>query len=324
MPVYNGEEFLAEAIESILHQTFDNLEFLIINDGSTDNTLSIISSFKDERIKLVMQEENQGIVRSLNNGIEWANGQYIARMDADDVASPDRFEKQLLFMANNPDIAVCGTQAYFIDREGRELGQLHEATEHDDIKVNLLFNNSFIHSSTFFRTNILKQYKYSNEYQYAEDYHLFVRIALNHRVANIPDFLCYYRNHNNSTTNQLNNKMLQAKYNVQEYLLKSILKDRYKTTFADALYAIGNYDYDTYRISDYRRMMEAIRSENQKSYFFNHSKLCGALHEKWYEINLYKARLSDAFIFPLSPLSSGIYFSKKQTKKIFQRAIRGK
>ena len=103
MPVYNSEKYLREAIKSILNQTFTNFELIIINDGSTDNSLKIIKSFKDNRIKIIKNKGNLGLIKTLNKGIDLAQGKYIARMDADDIAMPKRLEKQIAFFNENPD-----------------------------------------------------------------------------------------------------------------------------------------------------------------------------------------------------------------------------
>lgn len=321
MPVYNGERFLIDAIKSILNQSLSNFEFLIIDDGSIDNTMSIINSFTDNRIRVIKQNENKGIVDALNKGIDAARGQYIARMDADDIALERRFEKQYSFMQSNPLTAVCGTQAFFIDDQSESIGELRTATNNDEISVNMIFNNSFIHSSTFFKSDILKEYKYSKEYQYAEDFHLFMRISLDHPVANLPDFLCCYRNHNNSTTNTLNDKMQRSKHKTQEYLLRRLLKNKYRTEMGDILFASGNYDFDSYKASEYGRLFTAIKRGNLECQFFNQDLLCKVLYEKWYEINIHKASPQNALLFLLSPLASGNYFILDDAKKIFRKGI---
>ena len=111
MPAYNAEKYITEAIDSILFQTFKDFEFIIINDASTDSTKDIIESYKDPRIKLVNNEQNKGVAKSLNIGISVACGKYIARMDADDIALPERFQKQFDFMEQHPNIDVCGSWA---------------------------------------------------------------------------------------------------------------------------------------------------------------------------------------------------------------------
>jgi len=114
MSVYNGEKFLSQAIESILSQTFIDFEFIIINDGSHDGSLDIIRSYHDQRMKLISRE-NRGLISSLNEAISLANGQYLARMDADDVSLPERLARQVSFLDNHSEIAVCGTWAEVIN-----------------------------------------------------------------------------------------------------------------------------------------------------------------------------------------------------------------
>jgi len=116
MPVYNTEKFVAEAIESILAQTFTDFEIIIIDDCSTDKSWQIIQDFseKDQRIVTIQNSENQGLARSLNKGLKIAKGQFIARMDADDISMPQRFEIQLDFLKNHPDVGVVGSTVKFI------------------------------------------------------------------------------------------------------------------------------------------------------------------------------------------------------------------
>ncbi|NHJ46179.1 MAG: glycosyltransferase family 2 protein, partial [Asgard group archaeon] len=114
MSVFNGEKYLREAIDSVLHQTFTDFEFLIINDGSTDNSVEIINSYDDERIHLVHNEQNIGLAASLNKGINLARGEYIARMDCDDINHQTRLEKQVKFMDKNPDIGLLSSANRFI------------------------------------------------------------------------------------------------------------------------------------------------------------------------------------------------------------------
>ena len=109
MPVYNGEKYLRESVDSILNQTFTDFELLIINDGSTDSSMEILNSYSDSRIRIVTNEVNLRLIKTLNKGIDLATGEYIARMDCDDIADPKRLEIQLQYMEKHPDVAVCGT-----------------------------------------------------------------------------------------------------------------------------------------------------------------------------------------------------------------------
>ena len=121
MPAYNAEKYIGEAIESILNQTFTDFEFIIIDDGSSDHTADIIKGFHDERIRFIQNEKNSGVANTLNKGLELSQGEYIARMDADDISLPARFEKQVAFMEANPDVAVvgCGIELFGMSHEKR-------------------------------------------------------------------------------------------------------------------------------------------------------------------------------------------------------------
>ena len=125
MPVYNGEKYLREAIGSILNQTFNDFEFLIINDSSTDSTREIILSYDDTRIRLEDNEKNIGLTHSLNKGLRLAKGKYVARMDADDISLPDRLEKQLAVIENNTDVSIVACWIDIIDKNNTYIGNWH-------------------------------------------------------------------------------------------------------------------------------------------------------------------------------------------------------
>lgn len=196
MSVYNGEPYLSEAIESILQQTYSDFEFVIINDGSTDNSLSIIKSFqeKDERIVLVSRE-NKGLIASLNEGIELAKGKYIARMDADDISQPTRFEQQVDFMEKNEAVVVCGTWIEQIYIDGRKPKLTKYYTSSKEIKTQLLFSCPFAHPSVFIRksTLITNNIRYNNKFVHAEDYYLWTELSRFGEFANLNKALLRYR-----------------------------------------------------------------------------------------------------------------------------------
>ena len=132
MSVYNGEKYLREAIESILNQTFTDFEFLIVNDGSTDSSLEIILSYPDERIRVIRNDRNIGLTKSLNKALQQAKGEYIARQDADDISLQNRFEEQLIYLEKHPEVALLGTSAYKIDERGEILAKVIVPTEEDE------------------------------------------------------------------------------------------------------------------------------------------------------------------------------------------------
>jgi glycosyltransferase involved in cell wall biosynthesis len=191
MPVYNAEKYVREALESILKQTYDNIEILIIDDGSIDNSVSIITSYVDPRILLVRNNTNMKLVPTLNKGISLANGIYIARMDADDIAAPTRIEKQVHFMQAHPDVAVCGTGAKMI---GSRMVFV-PLTKPESIKYKLYVRNCIVHPTVMIRISVLRDnnLSYDEMYIHTEDYDLWTRLSENHKIANIRSPLLFYR-----------------------------------------------------------------------------------------------------------------------------------
>lgn len=204
MPAYNAENFIKEAIESILFQTFTDFEFIIINDASTDSTESIIKSFSDPRIRLIENEKNLGLAKSLNIGFELAKGKYIARMDADDISLPKRFQKQFDFMEKNLNIDILSTWA------SRSDGViLIPPVSHNYISINFAFGSPIVHAATFFRKEkyLKKEMHYKTEFNSAEDYELWVNAFFSSFVfANIPEYL-YYINVSGDRISKRNTKI---------------------------------------------------------------------------------------------------------------------
>lgn len=156
MATYNAREYLREAIESILNQTFKDFEFLIIDDGSTDDTVEIIKGYKDPRIVLC-QRKHQGLIATLNYGIKVARGKYIARMDADDISEPKRFELEVRFLDGHQDYALVGTTTQIIDLQGRTLDVSAEPLHHEEIVRGLLVRNVLAHGSVMMRKDVVRK-----------------------------------------------------------------------------------------------------------------------------------------------------------------------
>jgi glycosyltransferase involved in cell wall biosynthesis len=222
MSVYNGEKFLREAIESILSQIFTDFEFLIINDASTDSSREIVLSYQDDRIRLIDSEENIGLTKSLNKGLKLARGEYIARMDADDISAPERLQKQFDYLENNPSLTVVGSWAFLIDENGKPIGESHIPADFGSIMGDLFFYNPIMHSTTFFNKEfILRIGGYDENFIRAQDYELWIRIIKNKgKIQNIPEYIIKYRFHlDNITTLQ---------FNRQEDTARKIIKIAYK------------------------------------------------------------------------------------------------
>jgi glycosyltransferase involved in cell wall biosynthesis len=221
MPVYNSEKYLKEAMESILNQTYQDFEFLIIADPSTDNSIQIIKSYNDSRINLVQNEQKLGLVNSLNLGFEIAQGEYIARMDADDISLPQRLQKQLDFMENNPEIGVCGTLFEMFGTNN----QRHDHPEnHELIKAFLLFGCYIGHPTVMLRKSILERYdlRYDNSFQHAEDYELWTRVIKYSKFVNIQEVLLHYRSHENQLSSESAHILTQYIRNVQLNYVKNL------------------------------------------------------------------------------------------------------
>ncbi len=201
MPAYNPGKYLPEAIESILAQTYSNFEFLIINDGSTDNTLNIINSYKDPRIR-VISRENKGLIDTLNEGIDAAAGELIARMDADDICFPERLEKQVQFFLKHPDHVLVGAEANVVDKDGKFLFKLTPVGyTHEEIAAGVEIKCPFNHPSVMFRKEaVIKAGYYPKSALTFEDHLLWKKMLTVGKVANMHEVLVNYRFNPESVT----------------------------------------------------------------------------------------------------------------------------
>ncbi len=194
MSVYNGEKYLEQAIRSVLRQTFPNFEFIIVDDASTDKSTEIISSFDDPRIKLIRNKTNIGLTLSLIEGINQAKGEYIARMDADDVSLPHRLETEVRFLDLHQDYALVGSSFYVINDMGENMGIIPVLLCYDQIKNELLNKNCFCHGSILIRKTAYESVGgYNSDFRYAQDYDLWLRIAEKYKIGNIEEPLYCWR-----------------------------------------------------------------------------------------------------------------------------------
>lgn len=265
MSAYNAETYVKDAVESILVQTFCDFEFIIINDGSTDRTKEIINSFDDIRIRLINNVQNQGLIYSLNLGLGLALGQFILRMDADDIAVPTRLEKQLQFFVENPDVGILGGAYKVIGGDT----EVHHPKYNEEIKLKLLKNNSFSHPTIMMRTDFVRKYtlQYNKDYPSAEDYDFFVEASLKGvKMANLDDIVLNYRIHEAQIT--------QAKADEQKETADRIRKKYFKGIFGNVLSAsdlncLKSYEAMTsLDINDSFPILIKLFRENKKNKFF--------------------------------------------------------
>jgi glycosyltransferase involved in cell wall biosynthesis len=216
LPVYNAEQYVKDTIKSILIQSYQNFELIIINDGSTDNSEEYIVQFKDTRIKYIKNEKNLKLIQTLNLGLSVAKGKYIARIDADDIALPNRFEKQIDFLENNLEYGIVGS---FAETFGSKKEKLTFVQEDLEIRFALLTHNPFVHSSVMIRNQILIKNKLSFDLNqlHVEDYDLWIKILKYSKGKILPNILIKYRIHESQISVVHNN--------IQEINTKKIQKD---------------------------------------------------------------------------------------------------
>lgn len=213
MPVYNGEQYLKSAINSVLTQDFENFEFLIINDGSTDNTSEILGGIRDPRVRVINLSTNKGIVTALNTGIMASRGEFVARMDCDDVSRKNRFNLQLKFLSNHTDHAVVGSFVRIVNPEQKLLYTIENPTRDQAIKKHLLTDSCLAHGSVMMRRSALLDvgmYSANKKVRHAEDYDLFVRLASKYKLANLPEYLYTRVEHKDSISHKNSERQLKA------------------------------------------------------------------------------------------------------------------
>ncbi|HEX8323966.1 MAG TPA: glycosyltransferase [Tepidisphaeraceae bacterium] len=213
---YNSQRYLREAVESILNQTFRDFELILIDDGSRDDTLQIAREFeaRDNRVRLITRP-NKGLTPSLNEGIDLARAPIIARMDADDVCMPDRFELQMKFLAENPDVVLLGAQVELVDPYGVHIGDCEYPPDHDAINARLIGGDGGVmpHPVVMYRTDAVRKLggyrvKFNNS---SEDLDLWLRLSEVGRVANIPKILLKYRRDLGSISHKSNSVQVKHK-----------------------------------------------------------------------------------------------------------------
>lgn len=212
MSVYNGERYLQRAVESILAQTYKNIELIVFDDGSTDNTFAILKRFKEQNQNIHLQrlKKNIGLTNSLNKAIELSNGTYIARMDADDISLPKRLEKQVDYLERNPQVIAVGTAFKLIDDYGGLIKQYQFSNQHHILKWNLLFFNPICHPSVVMRASSLKLLGgYHSQYQRAQDYELWWRMSIIGELSNLTEELFIMRQHKRRVTTQYQDSQME-------------------------------------------------------------------------------------------------------------------
>lgn len=287
MPVYNAQQYLAEAIDSIINQTFTDWELLIINDGSTDDSEAIIKSYQDFRIRYIENESNLKLIATLNKGIALCQGDYIARMDADDIAMPGRLRQQVAFMDSHPDYVMCGADATIIDMDGTPKGTIRNLQTNDLLQINLLFSSPFVHPVMMIRRSALINNLYDSNYIHAEDYELWCRLSKQGKIANIGKELLKYRWHDTNISVVYSDIQEQKK---SELIRKELLafglnptdEELYYHRITFLLYRMGKKQNVSVDVFDgVGKWFEKLITQNQSKGTYNQSTLIAYLWSRW-------------------------------------------
>lgn len=226
MPVYNSEKYVAQAIKSILQQTFKNFEFLILNDGSRDHSLDIIQSFNDPRIILINHKTNRGLIAVLNQGLKLARGRFIARMDADDISHPKRLELQIKLMEKNPSLSAVGGWVKTIGLEKNRKWQYR--TNAQILKCELLFDAPLAHPTVMLRSATLKKHNLRYRIKNSEDYGLWNDLTKFSSIANMPMYLLQYRVHSQQTGSKQFDTRRQAAHVLRNSIVRRLVPNANK------------------------------------------------------------------------------------------------
>lgn len=322
MPVYRGDKYLPEAVDSILNQTFRDFEFLIICDDPTAETCLLLSRYQqsDNRMQVYYQGK-EGLVNSLNKGLSLAKGKYVSRMDADDISLPNRLEKQVDFMDENPDIGISGT---WIKTIGDVMGDIWKhPCDHDTIKSKMLFESVIVHPSVILRKNVFCRngLYYSQNETYAEDYGLWVRSIKKLKFANIPEILLHYRVHK-STSNK--DKQKKVANNVRYSQIKELginpTKDEFEIHESLSYYKIeSSRDF----IIRTKLWLEKLQHTNSKVKIYSEPAFSRILADYWFFICSTSTTigLDSWYLFNKSVLYNSIKLSEIQKVKYILRAM---
>ncbi|REC79913.1 glycosyltransferase family 2 protein [Chryseobacterium elymi] len=321
LPAYNAEKYLRVAVDSILSQSYGDFELLIINDGSTDSTKEIILSYKDERVKYIENEKNLGLIETLNKGILLSKGKYIARMDADDICHLSRFQMQIDFMEKNPEYIICSSSRKEFTQNISDFHLSKLPVDDISIRIHSIFSTPFTHPAVMFRSSIIKENNlfFENDYKYAEDYQLWIKILQYGKGYNFKMPLLYYRNTPNSQTTIGASQVEERKKtisNIQQLALKeqNIILDQkelnliYILSLSDKIRNINFEDFSVDYILSFFKKLSLELKTNYPDNKFNVSRVLGKRYLKILLFNVKKMRFTDLLKLAFSMFTLfGIY-----------------
>ena len=329
MPAYNRAKFIGDSVKSILAQTFTNFELIIIDDGSTDNTVQQVLSFNDTRIRLLQNEQNSGIAFTRNRLMQEAAGKYWAILDSDDIALPDRLQTQLDFLTANPNILLTGSAIIAINEKGNKINNkgavILRPTASDEINATLLFRNCFFQSSVMINATLLNQAAYDATYPALEDYEFWSRLSREHKLCNLQKPLVMYRFHPTNITHSTSDP-------VKFDLINKIANDKFQFHLnykpdAEELYLHNVWQFDSYAttytfLKDSSRWLKKIAELNRLQKAFDKVVFIKVLKANWFQRCWYfaeKGNILTAFYF----LAYNSHFKIRDIQIFFNLAVKG-
>lgn len=302
LPVYNVGSYIKEAIDSILNQTIQDFEILIIDDCSSDDTLSIVRSFNDDRIIIVTKEQNKGLVDSLNIGFKMARGKYISRMDGDDINVLSRFEEQIGILENNPGIKACGC---WMQQFGLSNKIISHREYNDEIVSSLLLGCSMNLGCTMLDREWAMQIQFDENKKHVEDYDFWSRLIGTGEFYNIQRVLYYYRMHEYQVSTIHNATQKKGDVFIKIYLLKKFNYDvfKYNDPFLEKMLYLNDY-FSVEEFGNYLDFLKEILKLNQNELVFKTVELKKVLNE-----------IKNQLIFKIYFHDSGIGITKEWRKK---------
>ena len=319
MPVYNAQAYLHEAIDSILGQTFTDFEFLIIDDGSTDASAAVVRSYDDPRIRFVQNDQNLRLAATLNKGLDLAHGEYVARMDADDVSLPERLTKQVKFLDTHLETGIVGVWAKAF---GEANFSIPQPPASETARAKLLFDSCFVHPAVLIRRSFLDLY--SLRYQplaHFEDYELWQRAARLFPIANIPEWLFQYR-----VTGQ--SAFFGANAHEQEEVYHSI--DRASLPCLGIVPTDAELDIHNFlrrpegsRTAESEAWLLKLSDANRRTNYYEHSAFRENLRERWFLVCYLTegSSLSRWWHYVCSPLYERHYLSEREQIKVLAKFL---
>lgn len=322
MPVYNAEHYLNESIDSILNQSYTEFEFVIVNDGSTDRSAEVIKAYSDPRIRFIENTQNLGLIASLNIGLETCKGEFIVRMDQDDISLPQRIEKQVQFMDKNPEYGLIG--CWFEDfGEAIENKVVRYSSDDTHIRIRHLYQTHIAHPTAVLRKSVIDKFnlRFDVDFVHGEDYAFWVQMSAHCKLSNYPEMLVRKRDHAQNVSNKYaqiqSDTCARVKKLQFEAMGISITRDEIElyTRFANPDWTFSKDEMEVMHA-----LLEKMANGNERSNFIPKQALKSYLAEKWFHLCLQNRVLNKTGLFWWNKLSFRNAYASPLKSKIKMKA----